>query len=141
MKKLLVYALFLGFALGSTSCGKSKMATINEFVATYFPQEEVLALIKDGLDYDVTLTDYTQIGFDGNLFGRLKWDEVDCTHTNFTSVPDVLVPAEIAAYVGRIHDTQSIVKIARDGRNWDITLSNGIEVEFNKNFHVIDFDD
>ena len=141
MKKLLVCALFLGLAFGSTSCGKGKMETINDFVTTYFPQEEVLALIKDGLDYDVTLTDYTKIGFDGNIFGRLKWDEVDCTHTSYTTVPDALVPAEIAAYMRRMHDTQNIVKIARDRRNWEITLSNGLEVEFNKNFQVTDFDD
>ena len=75
MKKVLIYALFLGLIIGSTSC-KGKMETINDFVTTYFPDEEVLALIKDGLDYDVTLTDYTQIGFDGNIFGKLKWDEV-----------------------------------------------------------------
>jgi len=141
MKKVLIYALFLGLIIGSTSC-KGKMETINDFVTTYFPDEEVLALIKDGLDYDVTLTDYTQIGFDGNIFGRLKWDEVDCRRSSCNSaIPASLVPAEIAAYVARIHDTQNIVKIARDRRNWEITLSNGVEVEFNSNFHVIDFDD
>ena len=143
MKKAFVFTLFLGIALVTTSCNKSKqMGTINTFVTTYFPQTEVLASIKDGLDYDVTLSDYTQIGFDGSLFGNLKWDEVDCSRSSLnTAVPTMLVPAEIAAYVNRIHGTQNIVKLTKDNRGWDVTLSNGLEIEFDKRFNVIDFDD
>lgn len=143
MKKILVFALFLALALGSTSCNKSKqLGTINTFVRTYFPQDEVLAPIKDGFDYDVTLSDYTQIGFDGNLFGKLEWDEVDCRHASiYTEVPAPLVPAEIANYVSRIHGTQSIMKISKDNRGWDIALSNGLEIEFDRRFNVVDFDD
>ena len=75
MKKLFICTLFLGMVLANTSCSKDKQNnTINDFVRTYFPQTEVLASIMDGLDYDVTLKDYTQIGFDGNLFGKLEWD-------------------------------------------------------------------
>ena len=67
MKKLFICTLFLGMVLANTSCSKDKQNnTINDFVRTYFPQTEVLASIMDGLDYDVTLKDYTQIGFDGN---------------------------------------------------------------------------
>jgi hypothetical protein len=133
----------LGLVLANTSCSKDKQNnTINDFVRTYFPQTEVLASIMDGLDYDVTLKDYTQIGFDGNLFGKLEWDEVDCSHSSLnTAVPTMLVPAEIAAYVNRIHGTQNIVKLTKDNRGWDVTLSNGLEIEFDKRFNVIDFDD
>ena len=101
-----------------------------------------IANIKDGLDCDVTLSDYTQIGFDGNLFGKLEWDEVDCSHAaTSAAVPAALVPVEIANYVSKIHGTQSITKISKDNRGWDIKLSNGIEIEFDKRFNVIDFDD
>jgi hypothetical protein len=143
MKKALVFALFIGIALANTSCNNDKKALfINTFVKTYFPDTEVIANIKDGLDCDVTLSDYTQIGFDGNLFGKLDWDEVDCRHANpNAAVPAALVPMEIANYVSRLHDTQSIVKIAKDNRGWDIELSNGIEIEFDKRFNVVDFDD
>ena len=143
MKKALAFALFLGLALANTSCNNDKKASfINTFVKTYFPDTEVMATIKDGLDCDVTLSDYTQIGFDGNLFGKIDWDEVDCGHANVNaSVPAALVPVEIANYVSRLHDTQSIVKISKDNRSWDIELSNGIEIEFDKRFNVVDFDD
>lgn len=143
MKKALALALFIGIALVNTSCNNDKKALfINTFVKTYFPDTEVIANIKDGLDCDVTLSDYTQIGFDGNLFGKLEWDEVDCRHASAnTAIPAALVPTEIANYVNRIHGSQSIVKIAKDNRSWDIELSNGIEIEFDRRFNVVDFDD
>ena len=98
MKKVIILALFIGFALTNTSCNSDKKAqAINEFVRVYFPDTEVIANIKDGLDCDVTLSDYTQIGFDGNLFGKIEWDEVDCRHASLsTSVPTALVPVEIS---------------------------------------------
>lgn len=143
MKKLFICALFVGLALANTSCNKDKHANIIiSFVKTHFPQNEVVSSIKDGFDYDVTLNDYTQIGFDGNLFGKLEWDEVDCRRASIsTAVPSSLVPAEIMNYVNRFHGTQSITKISKDDRGWDIELSNGIEIEFDKRFNVIDLDD
>ena len=143
MKKALVFALFIGIALTNTSCNNDKKTLfINTFVTTYFPDTEVIANIKDGLGCDVTLSDYTQIGFDGNLFGKFDWDEVDRKHASLsTTVPTALVPAEITDYVNRIHGGQSITKISKDNHGWDIELSNGIEIEFDKRFNVIDFDD
>ena len=135
--------MFIGFALTNTSCNSDKKAqVINTFVKTYFPNAEVIANIKDGLDCEVTLSDYTQIGFDGNLFGKLEWDEVDCRHASLpTAVPVALVPVEITNYVNRIEGGQSITKIAKDNNGWDIELSNGLEIEFDKRFNVVDFDD
>jgi len=147
MKKIIIIAaLFIGFALCTTSCSKEANAqtqiSINNFVATYFPNEEVIATIKDGFDYDVTLSDYTQISFDGSLFGKLDWDEVDCRRANMnTTVPAALVPAEINNLVSRLHGGQTITKIAKDNRGWDIELTNGIELEFDKRFNLVDMDD
>ena len=143
MKKIIVIALFIGLALTNTSCNSdANTKTINNFVKTYFPDTEVIASIKDGFDYDVTLSDYTQISFDGNMSGKLEWDEVDCGHASLSkAVPAALVPAEIANYVNRLHGSQTITKIAKDDRGWDIELSNGIEIEFDKRFNVVDFDD
>ena len=143
MKKGIVLAMFVGLIVASTSCSQDKqMKSINDFARTYFPEAEVLSSIKDGFDYEVTLSDYTQIGFDGNMFGKFEWEEVDCQHASiYTVVPSALIPNEITNYVNRIHGTLSIVKISKDNRSWDIKLSNGIKIEFDKRFNVIDFDD
>lgn len=145
MKKALVIALFVGISALNISCSKDAAAqaqTIETFVKTYFSEVEVLSTIRDGLDYEVTLSDYTQIDFDGSAFGnRLEWDEVDCKlSTVYKAVPTTLVPTEIADYVSRMHSTQSIVKIAKDSRGWDIELGNGIEIEFDSKFRVIEID-
>ena len=53
MKKVIYLALFIGFALTNTSCNSDKKAqAINDFVRAYFPDTEVIANIKDGLDCD-----------------------------------------------------------------------------------------
>ncbi len=67
---------------------------------------------------------------------------MDCRHASLsTTVPVALVPVEITNYVNRIHGSQSITKISKDNRGWEIELSNGIEIEFDKRFNVVDFDD
>jgi len=142
MKKLMYLALFLGFALNFSSCGKDNTSIINNFTSTYFPDVEILSDIKDGVDHEVTLTDYTQIDFDGSMFGKLDWDEVDCTHsTIYTVVPSALVPQEIANYVDQTHPNMTIVKLSRDLLSWEIELSNGLDIEFDKNFNVIEIGD
>ena len=143
MRKALAIALFIGIVLTNTSCNSDKKTMfMNNFVQTYFPNMEIIASIKDGFGYDVTLSDYTQISFEGNLFGKLDWDEVDCRHANTnTTVPAALVPAEITNLVNKLHGSQSIAKIAKDDRGWDIALTNGIELEFDKRFNVVDMDD
>ncbi len=145
MKKFLILALFIGLGFNATSCSKEPTTNvqniIEEFVKTHFPNETVLTIIRDGYDYDVTLSDYTQIDFDGSMFSKPTWDEVDCRRsTAHTAVPATLVPTEIADYVNRVYPGQSIVKIAKDRREWDIELGNGIEIEFNSKFVVIEMD-
>lgn len=143
MRKALALAFFIGIFLANTSCNSDKKTRfVNNFVHTYFPDTEVIASIKDGFDYDVRLSDYTMISFDGNLFGKLDWDEVDCRYGNMnTTVPAALVPDEITNLVGRLHGDQSITKIAKDDHGWEITLTNGIELEFDKRFNLVDMDD
>ena len=146
MKKLIVIAFFVGFSTLNISCSKQATAqtqtTIESFVKTYFADAEILSSIKDGFDYDVTLSDYTKIEFDGNLLrGKLEWDEVDCKHsTVYKAVPSTLIPVEISTHVAKYHSDYSIVKISKDRRGWEIKLNNGIEIEFDRKFNVIEID-
>ncbi len=146
MKRHIIFAaLFIGFAFSLTSCNKEVSAqtqtSINNFVATYFPDAEVISSIKDGFDYDVTLSDYTRIEFDGGIFSQPEWDEVNCKHsTVYTAVPSSLVPTEITNYVTSFHPDHSIVKISKDGRGWDIELDNSLEIDFDRKFNVTEID-
>ena len=146
MKKFIAIALFVGFSALNISCSKQVTAqtqsTIESFVKTYFPEAEILSSIRDGFDYDVTLSDYTKIEFDGNLLGdKLEWDEIECKHsTVYKNVPSALIPAEISTYVAKHHSDYTIVKISKDRRGWEIELSDGIEIEFDRKYNVIEID-
>ena len=53
-----------------------------------------------------------------------------------------IVPTQISAYVAKSSfPNQFIKKIERNSYTWEIELSNGIEIEFDKDFRVIDIDD
>lgn len=145
MKKPSIFTFLIGIMLICTSCNKEsslQAQNINSFVQTYFPDVAVLVSIRDGVDYEVTLTDYTKINFDGKIFSNdLEWEEIDCEQsTTYTAVPEALIPNEIKAYVKASHPGLSIVRISRDRRKWDIELSNGIEIEFDSKFSVVEIE-
>lgn len=89
----------------------------------------------DGSEYEVTYTDRTEVEFraDG------QWSAVD---RKYSAVPAAIVPQQIADFVAKMnYPGQFIRKIDRDAYSWEIELSNGLEVEFDLNFNVIDYDD
>ena len=110
---------------------------ITEFVAKYFPQATVLSVMRDDNEYEVMLSDYTKLDF--TL--KYDWKKIDCEHsTVYTAVPAELVPAQISNYVKTSFPNQSIVKIDKDRRDWEIELANDIELKFDKSFNLIEMD-
>lgn len=86
-------------------------------------------------EYEVILNDGTEISFDrdGN------WDNVEVN--NSKSVPASMVPQAIRAFVKAQHSGQRIVGIDKERRGYDIELSNGIEMKFNKEGKFLKYDD
>ncbi len=85
-------------------------------------------------DYEVILTDGTEITFDrsGN------WKEIE-TRVG-ASVPAKLVPAAIAQYVKANQKGTSIIGIEKDRKGYEVTLSNGVEMKFNSQGGFIKYD-
>ena len=84
------------------------------------------------------MSDYTKIEFRLNH----EWKKVDCEHaTTYTSVPATLVPEQITAYVNANFQGAVIKKLEKRFMGWEVELNNGIEIEFDKSFNAIDFDD
>ncbi len=112
-------------------------AVAQQTVKTHFADGKV-ALVKVERDlaektYDVIFTDGSKIEFDR----KGVWREID---RRGATVPAALIPTQIADYVKANYGGQSIKKIEKDRKEYDITLSNGVEITFNKNFMVIDID-
>ena len=117
---------------------KDPTPAITEFVKTYFPKASVLIVKPEHDEYEVRLSDGTELEFTRNF----EWKKIDCEHSNtYTAVPAELVPEQIATYVKTNFVDQSITKIEKKRKGWEIELSNELEIKFNKNFVVTKIDD
>jgi hypothetical protein len=55
-------------------------------------------------------------------------------------VPADAVPAQISSYVSQNYPGKAVIKIERHRSVYEVKLNNGMEIEFNRNFQVIDVD-
>ncbi len=109
-----------------------------QFIKQYF-SESTIALAKMETDifsksYDVIFTNGNKAEFDksGN------WTEVDC---KYSKVPETIIPTAIKTYVNQNYPNRKIIKIEKEDKGgYEVKLSDGWEVKFNKKFNVIDID-
>ncbi|WP_433894993.1 PepSY-like domain-containing protein [Sphingobacterium mizutaii] len=102
----------------------------NDKVALTKSEKETLSPIE----YKVVLASGTEVEFDS----KGDWTEVDA---NTAAVPQDIVPAKIKSYVQKSFPDNKIVQIKKDKKGYEIELTNGIEVKFNKNAEFIKIDD
>lgn len=147
MKKILLTAalLFAGIT-ASLADNNERPITLDKlpapaqtFLKTHFADLTLAYAVEDpkvvGSEYEVIYTDRTEVDFRSNG----EWSSVE---RKYAAVPASIVPAQISAYVAKSNfPNQSIRKIERNSYTWEIELSNGIEIEFDKDFRVIDIDD
>lgn len=121
----------LAFSL--TACDSEKVLNeseipteISAFVATHFPEHEILQVIKDveGLttDYDVTLNNGVSLSFD-------KSREVKDIDSN-TKLPDGVIPVKLRDYVEANYPGHVITDWELTDRRQQISLDNGLDLEF-----------
>lgn len=87
-----------------------------------------------GRSYEVIFNDGDNIEFDRNG----GWTEISCKSSQ---VPARLVPSAIRNYVKGNYPNAAIKSIEKDRGEYEVKLSNRLEITFNKNFQVIDIDD
>lgn len=109
-----------------------------QFINSHFANQSVaLAKIEtEFLDktYDVIFTNGDQVEFDK----KGKWIKVDCKHTQ---VPSEIVPVAIQQYVAKNYPDAKVLKIElTDRKGYDVDLSNGFEIEFDKKMRVVEID-
>ena len=99
-------------------------------------QKVMLATIESGVlsrSYDVVLRNGTKLEFDrkGNL------TEIDCKQG---IVPDQLIPQAINNYLKENYEGQSVRKIEINRKEYEVELTNGLDLTFNKHFQLIDIE-
>lgn len=108
-----------------------------QFIKQHFADSKV-ALAKMENDffyksYEVIFTDGNKVEFDK----KGDWTEVDC---KYGTVPGAVIPAAIKQYVTTNYPDANILKIERDKKDYEVKLSNRIELKFDLKFNLIDID-
>ena len=108
------------------------------FVKQHFGAEQIkmVTLDKDVIssEYEVLLTSGTKVEFRGNG----EWESIKSPTGN---IPADLVPKKIASHVTKSYPAAKIVELSRERGEWEVTLSNGIELTFDSNFKLREIDD
>ena len=126
------------------NAGNDKSITVNALPAKaqtllnnhFNGQKVMLATIESGVvsrSYDVVLQNGTKLEFDkkGNL------TEIDSKQG---IVPVQLIPQAIKNYLKDNYAGQSVKKIEMNKNEYEVELTNGLDLTFNKHFQLIDID-
>ena len=84
--------------------------------------------------YEVRLADGTKIEFTSKGI----WDEVEC---RFGEVPTAIIPQAIKEYINNNYAGEKVVYIVKDRNDYEVKLSNRIELKFDKELNIYDIDD
>jgi hypothetical protein len=109
-----------------------------QFIKKHFTNQSVaVAKVETELldkNYDVIFTNGDKVEF--NKKGQ--WTNIDCKHTQ---VPVEVIPMAIQKYVSQQFPNAKVVKIQiTDRKGYEVDLSNGFDIEFDKKMNVIDLD-
>ena len=111
---------------------------ITSFIKEHFPNATIANAKTEkeanGMEYDVTLNDSTEVDFDANK----QWNKVEC---KTGAVPEKLVPQAIATYAKENYKGQAITEIDKDDKGgYEIKLANGMELKFDKDGKFLSVD-
>lgn len=146
MKKFFLVAFTLFVALSNVKADERDRlitkeqlpAAAQSLLTTHFSNLKI-SLVKEDREfisrnYEVIFTDGTKVEFTRNG----EWKELDCRKD---AVPAALIPAEIKNFVTERYPDAKILQIDRDNNDYEIKLSNKLELTFDKKFNIIDIDD
>ena len=146
MKRILLLAvsvLVLGLSAAKADndrvITKEKLpAAAQKFVNEHFGSLKI-SYVKEERDlfernYEVVFTDGTKVEFRRNG----NWKEIDC---RYGEVPAVLVPEPIRKYISENYPNEKVLRIDRDRHDYEVKLSNRLELTFDLKFNLIDIDD
>lgn len=112
-------------------------AAAQQFIKQHFADRKVaLAKVETELmskSYEVIFADGDHIDFDS----KGNREEIDCKSS---AVPTAAIPAQIMKHVRENYPDTTVKKIEKDRREYEVKLSNRIELSFDLKFNLIDID-
>lgn len=82
-----------------------------------------------GQEYKVVFVNGDKIEFDS----KGNWENIECKHS---TVPKGAVPTAISKYLDETFPGSQVKEIDLDKRGYDVELTNGMDIKFDKNFLV-----
>ena len=145
MKKIL-FALFAVLSLSVFDANADNDRIISKellpanaqgFIDAHFPGSKI-SYAKEERDffersYEVVFADGSKVEFSR----KGEWQDVDC---RYSEVPAAILPAQIAKYVSDHYPDAKVLRIERDANDYEVKLSNRLELKFNKKYQIIDID-
>ena len=108
------------------------------FIKEHFPKEKVAyaKIERDFLEvkYEVVFASGSKVEFRKNG----DWKEVDC---RYTAVPAAIIPSKIIESVANLYPDNAIVQIDRNRRDYEVKITNGLELTYDLAFNLIEIDD
>lgn len=142
MSKIKLLMMALALVLDSGLCmaddiyvkAKDLPVMAQSFIAKTFPGKKIVRAEKDSellkTNYEVLLNNGTELEFGP----KGAWKKIKCKPN---AVPESTVPAAIGKYVKQNFPQEKIVEIEIDYGRYEIELSNGTEIKFNKQFKPV----
>lgn len=146
MKNITAALTFVFLLTAGLICAQDRAISQNQlpkaaknFLATNFRGVAAGSVIEDreiyGVDeYKVILSNGMKVDFDR----KGNWKEVDGEHQK---IPYGFVPASIKNYISKNFPNTHLVKIERERWSYKAELSNGVDLEFDKNGNFKRIDD
>lgn len=145
MKKLMLVVAVVFLSLGVACADGDRPIAIEQlpqsaqqFLKSHYPKGEVLLATEEGdiigNEYEVVFADGTKIEFISNG----EWKSVEC---NRGTVPAAIIPEQIKSFIDKNYPQVRVIKIERDRREYEVSLSNRLELTFNKSFQLVEIDD
>jgi hypothetical protein len=107
--------------------------TAQTFLKQHFAKKVPLVVTADWDDFTIVYESGEKVEFDK----KGNWKEITC---RTSKVPADVVPQQIKTYLQKNYPGKSVVKLDRHRSVYEVKLNNGMEIEFNRNFQVIDVD-
>ena len=146
MKKILLIlvavfsvGIFVAVADNDKIINKSQLPkAAQEFIDAHFAGVDLLYAKEDCNilfnSYEVRLANGVKVEFSS----KGNWEEVDGGQN---AVPAAIVPQPIKDYIEKNYAGERILVIEKNRNDYEVKLSNRLELKFDKDFNIYDIDD
>ncbi len=112
--------------------------TAQQFIKQYFSDTQVsYAKMESEMfdkSYEVIFVNGCKVEFDA----KGEWKDVDC---KYAEVPAGIVPQKIQEFIAKNQPNTKVVEIDRDKRDYELKLSNRVELKFDLKENFMGYDD